>query len=183
MIKQFGVTAIVRCEVCGRRIRGKPFKAMIEGAKMIVCGGCAKLGSVHWEAQPVRRIKRPAKILKPVKLSIKKPSTPSLIETLEVVEDFGARIRKARRELELSHEDLGRKIGEKVSVLRKIESGKMTPDHALAEKLGHTLKIKLLVPPSEPKAPSTVSSSPREITLGELIHLKKKEATKERKSL
>ena len=106
MVETVGVTAIVRCEVCGRRIRGNPVKAMIEGAKMIVCGGCAKLGSVHWEAQPVRRIKRPAKILKPVKLSIKKPSTPSLIETLEVVEDFGARIRRARQELELSHEPL-----------------------------------------------------------------------------
>lgn len=151
---------------------------------MVVCRDCAKLGSVYWEAQPVRRIKRAGKPLKPVQFPIKKPSTPSLVETVEVVEDFAPRIRKAREELELSHEDLGRKIGEKVSVLRKIESGKMTPDHTLAEKLGHALKIKLLVPPSEPKAPSTVSSSPREITLGEVIHLKKKktEATKERKS-
>ncbi|UCF59520.1 MAG: TIGR00270 family protein [Candidatus Bathyarchaeota archaeon] len=177
------MSTIVRCEVCGRRIRGKSFKAVIEGAKMIVCRDCARLGSVHWEAQPVRRIKRVGKTLEPVKLSIKKPSTPSLVETLEVAENFGARIRRARRELELSHEDLGRKIGEKVSVLRKIESGKMTPDHALAEKLGHALKIKLLVPPSEPKAPSTALSSRREITLGEVIHLKKKktEATEERK--
>jgi putative transcription factor len=177
------VTAIARCEVCGRIIRGKSFKAVIEGAKMIVCRDCAKLGSVHWEAQPVRRMKRTGKTVKPVKLLIKKPTTPSLVETLEVVEDFGPRIRRARRELELSHDDLGRKIGERVSVLRKIESGKMTPDHALAEKLGHALKIKLLVPPSEPKAPSTVLSSRREITLGEVIHLKKKktEATKERK--
>lgn len=150
---------------------------------MIVCRDCAKLGSAHWEAQLPHRTKRTVKSLKPLKLSVKKPSTPSLTETLELVDDFGPRIRKAREKLELSHEDLGRKIGEKVSVLRKIESGKMTPDHAFAEKLGHALKIKLLVQPSEPKAPSTVSSSPREITLGEIIQLKKKktEATKERK--
>jgi putative transcription factor len=85
--------------------------------------------------------------------------------------------------LELSHEDLGRKIGEKVSVLRKIESGRMTPDLMLVEKLEHTLKIKLLVPPSEPKVPSAALSQPREITLGEVVHLKerKTEVTKERK--
>ena len=110
-------------------------------------------------------------------------STPSLAETLEVAQDFGSRIRMAREELELSHEDLGRKIGEKVSVLRKIESGKMAPDHTLAEKLGHALKIRLLVSPSEPKAPSAASSPP-EITLGEVVQVKKKrtEATGERKS-
>ena len=106
-----------------------------------------------------------------------------MTEALELVGDFGLRVRRAREELELSHEDLGRKIGEKVSVLRKIESGKMAPDLMLAEKLEHALKIKLLVPPSEPKAPSVALSQPREITLGELVRLKEKktEVAKERK--
>jgi putative transcription factor len=81
--------------------------------------------------------------------------------------------------MELSHEDLGRKIGEKVSVLRKIESGKMTPDHRLAEKLQHALKIKLLVPPSEPKVPLTALPQPREVTLGEVVLLKKKTGVNE----
>ena len=149
---------------------------------MIACRKCAKLGSAYWEAQPVRGAKQIGKPLKPVQFPLKRVSTPSLAETLEVAQDFGSRIRTAREELELSHEDLGRKIREKVSVLRKIESGKMIPDHTLAEKLGHALKIKLLVSPSEPKAPSTASSPP-EITLGEVVRLKKKktEATEERK--
>jgi putative transcription factor len=78
---------------------------------------------------------------------------------------------------------LGTRIGEKVSVLRRIESGKMTPDLMLAEKLEHALKIKLLVPSSEPKTPSIALSQPHEITLGELVHLKEKktEVAKERK--
>jgi len=149
---------------------------------MIVCRECAKLGSGYWEAKPQRRAKR---IMKPqLKLSVhRKKQRQTVTENLELVRDFGLRVRRSREGLELSHEDLGTKIGEKVSVLRKIESGKMTPDLMLAEKLEHALKIKLLVPPSEPKAPSIALSQPREITLGELVRLKEKktEVAKERK--
>jgi len=149
---------------------------------MIVCAKCAKLGSVYQEVGPQRRVKRVAKPRPGISIPrTKYPPTPT--EALELVDDFGLRIRRAREELELSHEDLGRKIGEKVSVLRKVESGKMTPDHRLSEKLEHVLRVKLLVPPSEPKAPSTALSQPREITLGEVVHLKKRktEVTEERK--
>jgi len=149
---------------------------------MVVCGNCAKLGSAYWEERPQRRVKRTAKPLPKISVSGKK-QPPALAETLELVDDFSQRIRRAREGMELSHEDLGRKIGEKVSVLRKIESGKMTPDHRLAEKLQHALRVKLLVPPSEPKAPPTALSQPREVTLGEVVLLKKKktEVNEERK--
>jgi len=172
----------VNCEVCGRQIVGKPYKAVIEGAKMVVCGNCVKLGSAYWEERPQRRVKRTAKPLPKISFSGKKQPT-RLAEALELADNFGLRIRRAREGMELSHEDLGRKIGEKVSVLRKIESGKMTPDLMLAEKLEHALKVKLLVPPSEPKAPSAALSQPREITLGEVVRLKerKTEVAEERK--
>jgi len=97
-----------------------------------------------------------------------------ITEALELVDDFGSRVRQGREKLGLTHEDLGRRIGEKVSVLRKIESGKMVPDHGLANKLGHALQVKLLVPTSEPKVPSVGLPPPREVTLGERVHLKKK---------
>ncbi len=78
---------------------------------------------------------------------------------------------------------MGRRLNEKVSVLRKIESGKMTPDHRLAEKLEHALKIKLLVPFSEPKVSPKVLSRPPEVTLGDIVNVKKgkTEASEERK--
>ncbi len=172
----------MQCEVCGHRIAGKTYRRIIEGAKMIVCNECAKLGSRSWQAKSQRHVKR---ILKPQpKLYIsRKKQPPTVNETLELIGNFGLQVRRAREKLELSHEDLGKKIGEKVSVLRKIESGKMTPNLILAEKLEHALKIKLLVHPSEPKAPSIALSQPREITLGQLVHLKEKktEVAKERK--
>ena len=101
--------------------------------------------------------------------------------TLELVSDLGQRVRQAREGLGMSHEDLGRKTREKVSVLRKIESGKMVPDLGLAEKLEHTLKITLRVPVEEPKVQQVSSSKPRGTTLGDLMHqfkLKDEEAKK-----
>ena len=152
---------------------------------MIVCGKCAKLGSISWEMQTPRRVKKSAKPKSPLPMTPKKRQPPKLAEELELVNDFSSRVRQGREKIGLSHEDLGKKIGEKVSVLRKIESGKMIPDHKLAAKLEHTLRVKLLVPLSEPKAPSARLSTPREVTLGDVVRVKKKktEVTEEREQL
>ncbi len=172
----------MQCEVCGRQIFGSPIRAIIEGAKLAVCSECAKLGSGYWEPKPQRRAKKRIKRQPIIPVQKRKP-TPSVTETLELVDDFGQRVRQARRGLELSHEDLGRKIREKVSVLRKIESGKMAPDLVLAEKLEHALKIKLRVPPQEPETQFVSLFKPRGTTLGDLVLLKEKgkEEKKERK--
>jgi len=164
----------MRCEVCGRRIIGPPYRAMIEGAKMLVCSNCAKLGSIIWEAKTEPRMKKVAKRLPAPVLPPRKQPPLSETENLELVDDFGAKVRHAREKMGLSHEDLGKKISEKVSVLRKIESGKMTPDNLLVEKLQHALHIKLLVPVSEPKVPSkALASRPASPTLGDIARVKK----------
>ena len=165
----------MQCEVCGRQIFGTPIRAIIEGAKLSVCSECAKLGSGYWEPKPQRPARRGIKRQsKPISFS-KRQQRPTVTETLELVDDLGQQVRQARRDLELSHEDLGRKIREKVSVIRKIESGKMVPDLALAEKLEHALKIKLRVPAEEPKVQPVMSSKPRGTTLGDLIQFKVKD--------
>jgi putative transcription factor len=176
------VRLLVQCEVCGCQIFSTPIRAIIEGAKLNVCSECAKLSSGYWEPKPQRRAKRRIKRQPIIPVQRRKP-IPSVTETLELVDDFGQRVRQTRRGLELSHEDLGRKIREKVSVLRKIESGKMVPDLVLAEKLEHALKIKLRVPPQEPKTQFVSLSRPHGTTLGDLISLKDhaKEEKKERK--
>jgi len=164
----------MRCEVCGRRIIGPPFRAMIEGAKMTVCNKCVKLGSVFWEAKTEPRLKKVAKRLPAPVLSPRKQPPLPAEESLELIDDFGVKVRQAREKMRLSHEDLGKKISEKVSVLRKIESGKMTPDNLLVEKLQHALRIKLLMPVSEPKVPSkSLASRPAAPTLGDIAQVKK----------
>ena len=95
--------------------------------------------------------------------------------TLELVPDFGTRIRQAREAKRLSHEDLGRKINEKISVIRKLEGHKMKPDNKLAGKLEHALKIKLLVPPTKKQLPKDLlTTAPKAVTLGDLIKRRKK---------
>jgi putative transcription factor len=83
----------------------------------------------------------------------------------------------------LTHEELGKRINEKASVLRNLEAGKMVPNNQLASKLEHMLKIKLLVPISEEKTTQIPKSASQELTLGDLIELNKKggEAPTERK--
>ncbi len=174
----------LQCEVCGRHISGKQFKAIIEGARLVVCSDCATLGSLSWEIKPPKWTKPVAKPRKPqmqkLKIPVKKQS--QLEPVLELVEDFGALIRKARETQGLSHEELGRKINEKVSLLKKLESHKMRPDQKLAEKLQRTLKIKLLIPPKQEKIPKsflTTTPQSKSITLGDLI--KNREKSEEKK--
>jgi len=170
----------VRCEVCGRKIYSKSYRVMIEGAKLTVCGKCAKLGTIIWDETRPKTLmpsaKAPTRRLT-LKTKSKKPRQTVVESGLELVEDFDVKIRQARRKLGLSHKELGRKISEKVSVLKKIETGKMTPDNRLATKLEHTLKIKLLVQASEEKVPKTkIKPVSHELTLGDLIQLNKKKA-------
>jgi putative transcription factor len=93
------------------------------------------------------------------------------------VEDYDVRVRQAREKMGLTHEELGKKINEKVSVLKKIETRKIKPDDRLAAKLEHALKIKLLVPASEEKTPKAASKpSSRSLTLGDLVQFDKGKA-------
>ncbi len=168
----------MRCEVCGRKIYGKSFRARIEGAQLTVCGKCVKHGKILPEE---RKIPRPRKetAIKPLSPKPKSRNISQLpVESpLELVEDFYTKIRLAREKLGLTHEDLGRKANEKVSVLKKLETGKMTPDHMLATKLEHILKIRLLVPASKKEIPKEEIPRPTShgLTLGDLIALDNEE--------
>jgi putative transcription factor len=151
-----------------------------------VCNQCAKHGTiVREEPKPKTLVLRPQRRLQPSKIQTKKPSETTVDTSLELVENFDQKIRHAREKLRLSHEELGKKINEKVSLLKKIETGKMTPDNKLAAKLEYTLRIKLLVPATEDKVSQAKIPKPtsHELTLGDLIQLnkKEKEETAERK--
>jgi putative transcription factor len=162
---------LLLCEVCGRQIFGDPFRTVIEGANMTVCSRCSKLGSGVWEPKSKPRLKK-SMSHQPIQTYSRRKQIVAAPVTLELVENVGLLVRQARDDLGISHEDLGRQIRERVSVLRKIESGKLVPDLALAEKLEHTLKIKLRIPPIDPKAQLNNSSKPQGTTLGDLIKIK-----------
>lgn len=101
---------------------------------------------------------------------------PQVDTTQEIVQNYDVVIRQAREKLGLSHEELGKKLNEKVSVLRKIETGKMTPNNTLAVRLEHVLKIRLIVPAKIEKMPETMipNKASKELTLGDLIKIEDK---------
>lgn len=164
----------MHCEVCGRPIQGKPYRALIEGAKMLVCMGCAKLSSTYGE----------------VKLKPPHHATPTIArrmvkvkfeeEETALVDDYSKQIRQAREKMGLTHEDLGRKLNEKVSVLQKIETGKLIPDQRLIRKLECTLKIKLLTSLTELPLTPSVGSPPLKLTLEDVAKIKKHERKEEK---
>ena len=166
----------MRCEVCGRKIHSSPIRAVIEGAKLTVCIECSKHGKKIREEEVELWQKAPKKPLTPISFIQKKKTMKASVEiTQEVVEGYDAKIRQAREKLGLSHEELGKKINEKASVVSKLETGKMTPNNMLVTKFEHALKIKLLVPIKKEKISHEFPKSPnREPTLGDLIRLNKK---------
>jgi len=89
------------------------------------------------------------------------------------VQDYGQVIRKAREALQLSQEDLGRKIAEKTSVLQKLEGGRLVPPEALVQKLERTLKIKLEQAETDMPVDGK-GAQPKELTLGDIAVMRKK---------
>ncbi len=163
----------MRCEVCGRKIYGIPFRAIIESAKLTVCNECAKHGKIiseeeTYESAPKRKPFMPI----PVKTKVAKANVDT---SRELVEGYDLKIRGARERLNLSHEELGKKLNEKASVIRKIETGKMAPNNQLVTKLEHTLKVKLLVQVVEDKTRQQMPPvHNRKLTLGDLLQASKK---------
>ncbi|MDR0373082.1 MAG: multiprotein bridging factor aMBF1 [Nitrososphaerota archaeon] len=164
----------MRCEVCGRKIHTDPVRAVIEGAKLTVCVECSKHGKVMIYEEPTVSQPSPTKSYAHIPVIMKKPPVAQVQITTEVVDDYAAKIRSAREKLGLSHEDLGKKINEKTSLLRHIETGKVAPNNQLANKLEHALKITLMVPIVDEKvtvAPKKMASDG--LTLGDLIEMNK----------
>ena len=65
---------------------------------------------------------------------------------MELRSDFNLLIKSAREKMGLSQEELGRKINEKLSLIKHLESGTLKPNDVLTRKVERFLKIQLLVP-------------------------------------
>jgi len=98
----------------------------------------------------------------------------TVLPEIEVVENYPALIRKAREKQRLGHAELGKQIGEKISVLQKLETGRLIPDQMLAKKLEHALRIKLLAPLAEPQV--KLVPQPQDLTFGDVVKIRKKES-------
>ena len=169
----------MRCEICGQSIEeGKSKRTKIDGSIMEVCPDCSKFG-VEQKIPKPKAIPIKGKENPRVKETNQPRRTPrpmySLDEpTEELVEDFDRIVRQARESKGLSREVLGERIYEKVSVINRIESGKMAPDIKLAKKLEKALNITLIEKISNMELEDFKNKTAGGPTLGDIVKIKKK---------
>ena len=163
----------MECEICGKEVpEHNPIRAKIEGSVMVVCKECSKLGKIQ-KAPPKPKFRKQDKTKKP-KTTRNKNYSRQDEPTEELIEDFDLEIRKARESKDWSREVLGKKINERVSVITRIETGKMTPDVKLTKKLEKALNIKLLEKVNNVDLNQFVNTSSGERTLGNVMKIKRK---------
>ena len=158
-----------QCEICGAEITGVPQRIVIDRSTMEVCKSCARFGKPEdkWSLVPKKMV--------PVERAFteSRPKPRDYFKDLaELVPDFGRKIREARESLGLSPEELGGRIKEKATLLKKIEREEISPEDGIRKKLEKELKIKLSDQASETRVKS--GSSGRGLTLGDIASIKRK---------
>ena len=163
----------MECEICGKNVpEHNPIRAKIEGSVMVVCKECSKLGTIQ-KAPPKPKFRKQEKTKRPKTTRNKRYSSRDE-PTEELIEDYNFEIRKARESRDWSREELGKKINERVSVITRIETGKMTPDVKLTKKLEKVLNIKLLEKVDNIDLNQFINTSSGERTLGNIMKIKRK---------
>ncbi|MGQ9781699.1 MAG: multiprotein bridging factor aMBF1 [Nitrososphaeria archaeon] len=125
----------MNCEICGKRIDGRPRKVMVDGSILEVCTSCVTLGEKEMKEAP----RKVATSGQRVSTDIGKID----LDEMEIVPDYPSIVKKAREKMGLSQDDLAQKLNEKASVIRLIESGKMKPNIFIGRKLERYLKVNL----------------------------------------
>lgn len=152
------------CEMCGKKTSS--LKAiLIEGSMLNVCGNCARFG------KPVKPeiAATPVEIAQRLELRDRRFRTKNVFENIEneLVDDYARKIRDARTKMNLTPEELGKRINEKKTIITKIESGSMKPDENLIKKLEITLNIKLTEKTKTEKVETKRTGGA--LTIGDLI--------------
>jgi len=148
------------CEVCGNG--EERFVVLIEGAKMRVCGDCARRGRILSSTAPVAP-RRPGV-----------PRSPAPVKEIEIVADCAERIKRAREKMHVNTDVLAERVFEKESYLRRVENGETLPNEALARRLEKELGITLFEASGDDgEAQGGRKTGP--VTLGDLIIVKKKQ--------
>jgi len=162
------------CELCGKQIEDRT-KVMIENTVFNVCITCSKRGKpiesksgfTSFSKKNNEGIKKltskyssttkplmntttkPSSLYNKIKTIPKNKPPPqkkiNLTDEFILDPEFPKVIRDARNKKGITHDQLGQKINEKVTLLKKIETGTIKPDETLSKKLEKFLGIKLYI--------------------------------------
>jgi putative transcription factor len=147
----------VECVLCGKETK-ELVKVEVEGAEIEVCKNCALTGKF--------KIKEEGKVYQPIKRNIVLPVS----EDFEFVENYGEKIKKAREAKGLSRKEFAKIIGEKESVIKRIEEERAMPYEKLREKIEKFLGIKLLEKYEEKVGKKAKTEN--KLTIGDVVEIK-----------
>ena len=153
------------CEICGKPIKGKGFKVIVEGSEVTVCYACKNYGV----EKPISKVSQPG--VSKVLIKRKKQST-NIEFSEELLENYNLIIKREREKRGWSQDVLAKKIQEKASLIRKIENAEITPEPEVIEKIERLFNIKLREKVPEVKVNlKKINLTP---TLGDVVVIKKK---------
>jgi len=93
-----------------------------------------------------------------------------------LVSNYNVLIRQARENMGLTQADLAKLIGEKESIVRRLESGRMVPTLELAKKLEKVLKVKLYEEVRQEQEPPRPQGF--QLTLGDVAVIRERSSKK-----
>ena len=165
------------CEMCGRDVpTTRPM--MVEGSKLNLCPNCMKFGDDY--KAPRDDTGSPATDSTVIQQRLEKRERRMQTKdiyagaaTVEIVDNYGEVIRKARMKKGMDMEEFAKSISEKKGTLVKVESQNLVPDDKLVAKLEKALNIKLKETVQSGGQVSGGAKS-QTMTLGNFIKVEKK---------
>ncbi len=161
----------MQCEICGKNTY-KTVYVTLDGAILTVCEDCSKYGDIV-EEKSLHEVK-PKKKTYESKSNVKAKLEETVERVFELKPDYFKIIKSEREKRKLTQEELAKLLKEKPSVISKIETGRFEPEENLIRKLEKFFNIKLME--SIELMASKPSSKSSELTLGEVVNLKKKKS-------
>ena len=135
------------CEMCGKEVpTTRP--VFIEGSRLNVCPNCSKFGDDYRASQSKNGAPGPSAQVIEQRLQrreqrMKTKDVYRGAETVELIDDYGGVIRKARLAKGMDLDQFAASILEKKGILAKVEANDLIPDDKLVKKLEKALDIKL----------------------------------------
>ncbi len=120
------------CELCGRAM-SEVYVVSIENTDMRVCVSCSKGKKILYKEVEAKKAQSKPAMHKSVQRE----------EEMELVENYGTVMHKARDEMQIPLKVLAEMINEKESLLLRIENEKTKPSVELTKKLEKALHVKL----------------------------------------
>ncbi len=162
----YNIYNMEECEVCGKH--EAVYIASIEGAKLNVCGKCARMGTIVsslYDEQRKEEIREQR---------AEKQSKSILTTDKELIENFHKKIQNRLREIGISYHVLAERLNEKESYIERIVQGKTRPEEKTAHKIEKELNIELFEESSAPMGGTAFQKEHKEMTLGDVIEIEKK---------